>query len=300
MEWNYSVVLLLLINGSIALFAGKYIIQRSAVFSLRKWQHPFQSIKPSESYVLGFFRRIPFDIIFGINWSHESIFLAYLVFLLFMLWIIMQFCLHSLLFILTGVILCLMPLVILENGFSRARHHIDNNFLGLMHALHAGLLNTEDVIGALDHAEMIVEDIYITRMLRKFNKCIKMGLSEHKAFEQLREDSCHVYLSYVFMNIEQVYQRRGNIIRLIENLQLEYTAIQIEINKRKVELRQEKMFVVICLCMMLGVVIGVQWESNYIWEFYQTHHLEGFLTVTIITTVLLTLYVLVKSDHLRY
>jgi len=243
---------------------------------------------------------IQLDILLGTKVKIETYLSLYLFYVTVIFVIILQWFTHDIWLIFVCLLFMLIPIMILEYQMGSVRKHIDQQFMALMHAMYAGLLQSEDVLQALMYAEEMIEDKYLNRLLRRFNQCIKMGLRSDLAFEQFKKGTCHAYMSYVLTNIEQVYNRRGNILRLIENLQVEYTAIQIEINKRKLELKQERMLVVICLCVMLGVCITVKREANYIWLFYQNHHLESVVIMTVAVTVFITLFILIKSDRLRY
>jgi hypothetical protein len=194
----------------------------------------------------------------------------------------------------------LLPAALLEFQVQKVSDRVEQSMLGFLQSVHAGLLQTGDIIAALKYAESLIKDRYVIRLISRFNYSIQKGLSPEIAFEQLRRGSYHDYFSYVILNVEQVYQRRGDVIGVIQAIQLEHTAIQIELNKRRVELKQEKQMVVACMCVFLGVIIKVYREENYIWLFYRQHTLSGIVLAIALLAATVTLYVLVKGDRLKY
>jgi len=288
------------INLCLTLFMGYHLIEYLKFLEFKRFHSTYQSMQTQENKFSQWLSSIQLDILFGTKIRIEIILSLYMFYITVIFMVILQWLTHDVWLIFACFLFMLIPLLALEYQMGCVRKHIDQQFMALMHALYAGLLQSEDVLHALIYAEKMIEDKYLNRLLKRFNQCVKMGLRSDIAFEQFRKGTFHAYMSYVLINIEQVYNRRGNILHLIENLQVEYTAIQIEINKRKLELKQERMLVVICLCVMLGVCITVKREANYIWLFYQNHHLESVVIMTIAVTVFVTLFILIKSDRLRY
>jgi|GEM_PF-2521811 len=288
------------INLCLTLYVGYHIIHYFKLLEFKRFHSTYQSMQTHQKKVGSWLSNLQLDILFGTQVKIETWLSLYVFYITIILVIVLQWFMNDMWAIAISLLAILMPIMLLEYQMGVVRKHIDQQFMALMHALYAGLLQSEDVLHALVYAEEMIDDKYLKRLLKRFNQCLKMGLRSDLAFEQFRKGVFHDYMSYVLTNIEQVYNRRGNVLRLIENLQSEYTAIQIEINKRNLELKQERTLVVICLCVLLGVCITVKREANYIWLFYQNHHLESIVLITLAVTVFVTLFILIKSDRLRY
>ncbi|MBS7526548.1 hypothetical protein KHM83_07660 [Fusibacter paucivorans] len=263
----------------------------------------YHSIKWHQKYIHKLIEGLQLEILFGTKAAYaiqEGIGYLYAALLALVLALLASW--HAPLFT-SGIALAawlILPVIIIEFLIQKVSDGVDQSLLGLLQSIHAGLLQTGDIISALKYAETLVKDRYLIRLLNRFNYSIQKGLSPEIAFEQLRQGAHHDYFAYVILNIEQVYQRRGDVISIIQALQVEHTAIQIELNKRQIELKREKMMVTICMCVFLGVIIEVIREESYIWLFYHQHTLAGYVFAVTVFAVILTLFVLIKGDQLKY
>lgn len=197
-------------------------------------------------------------------------------------------------------IIVMIPLGHMIWRLGKLTDQLESHMLSFMQNLHAGFLQSGEMIQALKYCSDHSNSEYIKRLLERFLYNILKGMSPNLAFEQLRTDSHHDYFAYVILNLEQIYHRRGKVLELIQNLQNEYTAIKIELNKRHVELRQEKAFVIICTSIFWGVWYYMFYSNSYLWAFYMDNELYIYVFATLVATLAVTVFMIVKSNHLKY
>lgn len=191
--------------------------------------------------------------------------------LLYLIWCVL--CL-SLAAIFSGFIslgLILLPIVLLEYRLDKIDLSIDRSLLQLLSQVNARLAQSEDLMAALSASQNHIDNPYIKKTLIKFNQSIRLGLSPQQAFQSIQATIHNDYFKYVFLNIEQVYLRRGNVSELMRAIENEYTSIQIEVNKRKLELTQEKHLTLLSVVMLLFITLKIMNDQDYIRHYLSTH-----------------------------
>ncbi len=193
-----------------------------------------------------------------------------------------------------------LPYIMLEFSLSKVEYEIDGDILGFLQSISASLHQTEDLIKALKYAEKMIQNRYIKNLLTTFNTSIQSGLDEKLAFQYLYKFSSHDYLKYIVLNLEQVYFRRGNLIKLISGLEQEYTAIQVEINKRKIELKQDRVLTLLSLLIVLLTAYKVVNSNDYIMNYYLTTNIGKTLLGLMSIAYVLGIILVVKATQIKY
>lgn len=165
----------------------------------------------------------------------------------------------------------LLPIGILEYLRDRAESAIDGGIIPFMTHLNARLAHTGDLLAAMDAARRATDTPYIGYSLNAFHRGVQMGLDPIQAFARIQDEIHHPYLSYVFVNIEQGYRRRAHIEALMQALLNEYIAIQVELNKRKIELRHERRLTAISLILVLGTGLKMLGDHGDMLVFFRDH-----------------------------
>ncbi|WP_175438364.1 hypothetical protein [Fusibacter sp. 3D3] len=192
------------------------------------------------------------------------------------------------------------PYFILEFSLSKVEHEIDGDILGFLQSINAALYQTEDLIKALKYAEKMTQNRYLKNLLITFNGSIQSGLDERLAFQYFYRFSGHDYLKYIVLNLEQVYFRRGNLIKLISGLEQEYTAIQVEINKRKIELKQDRMLTLISMLIVLLTAYKIVNSNDYIMAYYLTTAMGRTLLGLMSIAYVLGILIVIKATQVKY
>lgn len=201
--------------------------------------------------------------------------------------------------LITGLYLIwlIFPIVTMEKWLTHIDLSIDKGIYQLLTSLNSRLIKDEDIIGALRDVYNTIENKYIKHKLKSFNRAIKIGIPPELVFNQFQEETQNEYLKYVFLNIEIVYLRRGDISDLMRALELEYTSIQTEVNKRKVELEHEKNMTAISVMLVLMTAFKIVSDNDYISSFYKQypHWIIVFAIV-----ILLGLSIVFRAGKIKY
>lgn len=193
-----------------------------------------------------------------------------------------------------------IPYFILEISLGKVEYEIDGELLGFLQSINASLHQTEDLIKALKYAEKMVQNRYIKNLLVTFNTSIQSGLDEKLAFQYFYKFSGHDYLKYIVLNLEQVYFRRGNLIKLISGLEQEYTAIQVEINKRKIELKQDRILTLMSMLIVLLTAYKIVNSNDYIKTYYMTSNIGKMLLGLMGIAYVLGIILVIKATQIKY
>lgn len=245
-------------------------------------------------------KRYPLDIMIGkkIEWGQVVVFFVYGLIVAFPLLLIIPVPVT-----IKGLLLLVSagtPFVVLEIWRQSVIHKIDSDLLNFLQVLNVSFQVEEDVIKAFYQAETTLKNPYLKRLLSRFNVHVRKGLAIDLAFRLLEQDAMHTYLKYIFVHFEESYFRRGNVAKLIANLEMEYTAIQIEINKRKLELKQERV-----VMLSMGVVLtiigkAVMNSHDYLKLFYVSKGWEDKIILIWSFTLMVTLWVYMKGRNVDY
>ncbi|MBF4695464.1 hypothetical protein [Fusibacter ferrireducens] len=193
-----------------------------------------------------------------------------------------------------------LPYFILEISLGKVEYEIDGELLGFLQSISASLHQTEDLIKALKYAEKMAQNRYIKNLLVTFNTSIQSGLDEKLAFQYFYKFAGHDYLKYIVLNLEQVYFRRGNLIKLISGLEQEYTAIQVEINKRKIELKQDRILTLASMLIVLMTAYKIVNSNDYIKLYYLTSDIGKMLLGIMGISYVLGIILVVKATQIKY
>lgn len=170
------------------------------------------------------------------------------------------------------VIALILPIVALEQYRKIIDRKIDKGIFQLLTQINARLIKSEDILMAISESEKALNNKPILYLVKQFNQTIKVGLPPELAFEKIQSQSLNEYFCYLFTNINLVYQRRGNVIDLIKALENEYTSIQIEINKRKMELEHDRNMIGLSLLIVFFITYKITIDNDYIITFFKVHN----------------------------
>ena len=231
------------------------------------------------------------------RFTYNDLILFY-VFWCFLGILILIFCIDQIAMITgLGVIWIMLPIVIMEKWLTQIDLSIDKGNYQLLTSLNSRLIKDEDIIHALRDVYKTIENKYIKHKLNTFNRAIKIGLPPELVFSQFQEETQNEYLKYIFLNIEIVYLRRGDISDLMRALELEYTSIQTEVNKRKVELEHEKNMTAISVMLVLMTALKIVSDNDYISDFYKQYP-HWIIVFSIV--ILLGLSIVFRAGKVKY
>ena len=175
------------------------------------------------------------------------------------------------------LLLVVLPIFCMEKYLKIVDLSIDKGIFNLLTQINARLIKSEDIIVVLHESQSIIENKYILKIIQQFNQSIKMGISPIQAFQNVQNSTRNEYLKYIFLNIEIVFHRRGSITDLMRAIENEFTSIQVEINRRKVELEHERNLMFFSLFLVVFIMLKVINDNDYILGFFLLHY--GFFIV---------------------
>ena len=179
--------------------------------------------------------------------------------------------------ILIGMIL---PIFAMEKYVKWVDLSIDKGIFNFLTQVNSRLVKSEDIMTAIRESQNGIENRYINKLIQKFNQAVKMGVSPARAFKTLQDSTKNEYIKYIFLNIEIVYKRRGNVAELMRAIENEYTSIQVEINKRKVELEHDRNLMLFSLLLVVFTTVKIINDHDYIMGFFIRH--MGFTVVLVL------------------
>lgn len=194
--------------------------------------------------------------------------------ILFLMWeiiggVIVILLVDNMLFKGLGILLNLIfPLFILELRIQWVHRQIDKAMVPFFSAVNSNLLQSSDLIKALSVVPKLVQCPYMIKGIERFNITIKAGLSQEKAFSILLSQTSHVYLKYVFLNMEQAFIKRGDVVKLMSQLEEEYTLVQVEGQKRRYEIRQYRRYAWFALGLVGFIGHRIMSQQDYMKLFY--------------------------------
>ena len=189
----------------------------------------------------------------------------------YLIWCMLCLSLATIFSGLISILLIVFPILVLEYRLEKIDLSIDRSLIQLLSQINARLAQSEDLIAALSASQNHMDNPYIRKTLIKFNQSIRLGLSPIQAFQSVQATIHNDYFKYVFLNIEQVYLRRGNVSDLMRAIENEYTSIQIEVNKRKIELTHEKHLTLLSIALLIFITLKIMNDQDYIKQYLSDH-----------------------------
>ncbi|MCD4714618.1 MAG: hypothetical protein K8R73_15140 [Clostridiales bacterium] len=192
-----------------------------------------------------------------------------------------------------------MPAVLLEWRLEWIDNNIDRTLFTFLSKANACLIQNEDLINALLEVERSITNVYIRKGLKVFNTAIRAGVSSEVAFKMLLDSTHHDYLRYIYLNLEQVHLRQGDVIELLKALENEYTAIQIELNKRKIELQHDRNLTLFSFVLVVLTAMRIIKTHDYIVTFYMSTALGQVLSFMLVLSMGIGLGIVIIASRKR-
>lgn len=294
------VAIIVLINLLIGLGLYRLIETKLSTIELSPATQHIRSLKRQKSMITELEKRYPLDIMAGKKVQIGQMVILYAYGLVLVGASLMILPVSFFLKFLFFIVIAGLPLVCLEVWRQSVIHKIDLDMLNFLQVLNVSFQVEEDIIKAFYQAESTLKNIYLKRLLSRFNVHVRKGLAIELAFRLLEQDAMHTYLKYIFVHFEESYFRRGNVAKLIANLEMEYTAIQIEINKRKLELKQERVVMLAMGGLLTIIGNAVMNSHDYLKSFYVARHWEDKILLIWFVTLFITLWVYMKGRNVDY
>jgi Flp pilus assembly protein TadB len=198
-------------------------------------------------------------------------------------------------FLVSAIVSFILPAFIIDYRKKTINHSINQDMFAFLSRINAQLSQNNDFIDTLRTVERKVQNQFIQNGLRHFNTSIRAGLTPELAFNQLQSKTHHTFLKYLYINVEQAYTRRGDVVELMRGLENEYTSVQIEMNKRDIELikYRDKTYFSILLVLLTGLKIVTQ--DDYLLDFYFSNKVGNFSLVFLILGFTLGAVLIVKA-----
>lgn len=192
-----------------------------------------------------------------------------------------------------------LPAVILEWRLEWIDNNIDKTLFAFLSKANACLIQNEDLINALLEVERSNTNVYIGKGLKVFNTAIRAGVSSEVAFSMLFDATHHDYLRYIYLNVEQVHLRQGDVVELMRALENEYTAIQIELNKRKIELQHDRNLTLFSFVLVVLTAMRIIKTHDYIITFYLNTALGQVLSFMLVLSMGIGLGIVIIASRKR-
>jgi hypothetical protein len=192
-----------------------------------------------------------------------------------------------------------LPAVLLEWRLEWIDNNIDKTLFAFLSKANACLIQNEDLINALLEVERSNTNVYIRKGLKVFNTAIRAGVSSEVAFTMLLDATHHDYLRYIYLNVEQVHLRQGDVVELLRALENEYTAIQIELNKRKIELQHDRNLTLFSFVLVVLTALRIIKTHDYIITFYLNSALGQVLSFMLVLSMGIGLGIVIIASRKR-
>lgn len=192
-----------------------------------------------------------------------------------------------------------LPAVALEWRLEWIDNNIDKTLFAFLSKANACLIQNEDLINALLEVERSNTNVYIGKGLKVFNTAVRAGVSSEVAFSMLLDATHHDYLRYVYLNVEQVHLRQGDVVELLRALENEYTAIQIELNKRKIELQHDRNLTLFSFVLVVLTAMRIIKTHDYIITFYLNSALGQVLSFMLVLSMGVGLGIVIVASRKR-
>lgn len=196
--------------------------------------------------------------------------------------------------------LSIVPVVLLEWRLEKIEQSIDQSLFSFLSLINASLLKTEDIIQTLIEVETELDNPSIQNNIKMFSRSIKAGISSELAFQRLTEGVSHDYLKYVYLNIEQSHEKNGDAMELMQALEDEYTSIQIEFNKRKIELKHDRNLTIFSLLIVLLTALKIVKSNDYITQFYSNTEFGQIMGVVLAFGMLTGIFMVLMASKMRH
>lgn len=137
-------------------------------------------------------------------------------------------------------LLAVAPIGIRIWYFNRKRNDIEQGMVNFLSTLNARLTIDDDIVTALENCIPYITSKHIRALLVDFSNTVRLSCGTDVAFEKIS----HVengYFRYVFLNLHQLMESWGNPRDLVRELETEYISVQVEVNKGRAELQNDRM-----------------------------------------------------------
>ncbi len=165
------------------------------------------------------------------------------------------------------VFLLLLPLILQTVAKIKEERDVESGIVGFLGCLNARLMVDNDIVTALENTQKIVSTKGIRRILSEFSVALKISCNPNLAFEKMRGIH-NSYLRYVFINLQNVLDSWGDATELVRELENEYISAQIEINKGRVELQNDKFMTYLGLGLTAMTALNIVGNDAAMMNFY--------------------------------
>lgn len=263
---------------------------KSQIRSYNNFPKEMNSYKPKfqfwKQFEIRYLRQTQLDRYFTIDEFGQ----IYLIWCAVIIVLLLTIKTNTIIFIVTLLLVICAPFVILEKYLSLIDLKIDQGIFELLTQINARLIKNEDVISALKESQCSLKNKRIVYIINQFNQHIKLGIPPVQVFSMIQTSIHNDYMKYLFVNIEIVFKRRGNITELMKALENEFTSIQIEVNKRKVEIEYEKNMMLLSIALVAMTVAKITNDHDYILEYFsQNDQMVTFVVIFIILGLVIAL-----------
>lgn len=139
-----------------------------------------------------------------------------------------------------GFFLTAFPVGIRIWYFLQKRKDIENGMVNFLSTLSARLSIDDDIVTAIENSIPYITSKHIKASLIDFSNTVRLSCGTDMAFEKMRLVD-HAYFRYVFLNLQQLMESWGNPRELVRELETEYISVQVEVNKGRAELQNDRM-----------------------------------------------------------
>lgn len=192
-----------------------------------------------------------------------------------------------------------VPILALEFRIEFIEHTIDKSLFSFLSHMNACLAHRASLTDVLLDVEMKLDNLYIKEGLRRFNRSVRSGMQPERAFQILNESTTHAYLRYIYLNMEQIHQKNGDMQALMHALECEHADIQVAFNKRKIELKHDRNMTLFSFLLVLLTVLKIGSANDYIKMFYTSTMLGKQVSVILMIGLLAGLGIILSASRIK-
>lgn len=165
----------------------------------------------------------------------------------------------------------IFPLLVLEGRRIKVHRSIDRALPLFLHMLSARLAVQQDMVSALKYCASRINSPYLRRIIMTLDYSLRATGDAGEAFHRTGEMVYHEYLQYVLINLEQLVNHWGCAPDLVQSLEQEYLSIQMEDNRKKVALQNDRiiaLFSMILVCLTSWQMVR---RHAFIHQYFESH-----------------------------
>lgn len=157
---------------------------------------------------------------------------------------------------------------------------IERGMISFLNSVNSRLMVDDNILKALYNSIETTNSVHIRSKVKAFCEIMLHSGNKAKAFEGIA-NTRNKYFNYIFINIEQVMDNWGDCVELMRELENEFITVQVELNKGRVELQNDKMLTVFGLGIAAMTGVNIILEDSGIQAYYAKRPFLALILIAI-------------------